>query len=67
MEMESNGPPYNLYEKGFNFLNKVEGNVQKAEAWSVSLKLLLKCYINDHIKLKCLCWTLARAAKITQE
>lgn len=31
MEMESNGPPYKLYEKGFNFPNKVEGNDQKAE------------------------------------
>lgn len=31
MEMESNGLQYNLYEKGFNFLNKVEGNDQKAE------------------------------------
>lgn len=37
MEMESNGPLYNLYGKGFNFPNKVEGNEQKAEkgwAWN---------------------------------
>lgn len=31
MEMESNGPLYNLFGNGFNYPNKVEGNDQKAE------------------------------------